>query len=135
MHKAKLLSDQPIAKSISTMEKLINILTKNNSKQWKNFTDFYSRLCMKDSKEFGYHLSLISRWFMGAIRHRQGLTSGFDNTKLFSQIVSFNEIYPKANIYAIILRLEDVLRSVSQNLYMPLILLNLILDIQKNLNE
>jgi len=28
-----------------------------------------------------------------------------------------------------------VLKSVSQNLYMPLILLNMILDIQKNLNE
>ena len=72
---------------------------------------------------------------MGVNRHRQGLNSGFDITKLFHQIVSFNETYPKANIYAIILCLEDVQRSVSQNLFMPLILLNMILDIQKNLNE
>ena len=135
MHKAKSLSSQPIDKIINTIEKLLNTLIQNNSEQWRNFTDYYSRLCTKDIKEFGYHMNLISIWFMGANRYRQGLNSGFDNTKLFSQIVSFNETYPKANIYAIILCLEDVLRSVSQNLYMPLILLNMILDIQRNLNE
>ena len=135
MHKAKLLSSQPIAKIINIIEKLLNTFIQNNSEKWRNFTDYYSRLCTKDVKEFGYHINLISIWFMGAIRHRQGLNSGFDNTKLFHQIVSFNKTYPKANIYAIILCLEDVLRSVSQNLYMPLILLNMILDIQKNLNE
>ena len=80
-------------------------------------------------------INLISIWFLGAIRQRQGLNSGFENTKLFPQILSFNKTYPKANIYGIILCFEDVLRSVSQNLYMPLILLNMILDIQKNLNE
>ena len=135
MHKAKSLSAQPIAKTMNTIEKLLNTLIQNNSEQWRNFIDYYSRLCMKDIKEFGYHINLISIWFMSASRHRQGLNSGFDNTKLFNQIVSFNKTYPKANIYAIILCLEDVLRSVSQNLYMPLILLNMILDIQKNLNE
>ena len=135
MHKAKLLSGQPIAKTINTIEKLLNTLIKNNSHHWRKFTDYYSRLCTKDIKEFGYHINLISIWFMGANRHRQGLNSGFGNTKLFPQIVSFNETYPKANIYAIILCLEDVMISVAQNLYMPLILLNLILDIQKNLNE
>ena len=135
MHKARSLSSQPIAKTINTIENLLNTLIQNNSEQWRNFTDYYSRLCAKDIKEFGYHMNLISIWFMGANRNRHGLNSGFDKTKLFNQIVSFNEIYPKANIYAIILCLEDVLRSVSQNLYMPLILLNMILDIQKNLNE
>ena len=135
MHKAKSLSAQPIAKTINTIEKLLNTIIQNNSEQWRNFTDYYSRLCTKDVKEFGYHMNLISIWFMGASRHRQGLNSGFDNTKIFNQIISFNETYPKANIHAIILCLEDVLRSISQNLYMPLILLNMILDIQKNLNE
>ena len=135
MHKAKLLSIQPVTTTINTIEKLLNTLIQNNSEQWRNFADFYSRLCVKDIKEFGYHINLISIWFMGASRNRQGLSSGFDNTRLLHQIVSFNATYPKANIYAIIFCLEDVLKSVSQNLYMPLVLLNLILDIKKNLNE
>ena len=135
MHKAKSLSSQPTAKTINTIEKLLNALIQNNSDEWRKFTSYYSRLCTKDIKEFGYHINLISIWFMEASRHRHGLNTGFDNTKLFHQIVSFNQTYPKANIYAIILCLENTLRSVSQNLYMPLILLNMILDIQKNLNE
>ncbi len=135
MHKAKSLSIQPVTTIISTIENLLNTLIQNNSEQWRNFIDFYSRLCAKDIKEFGYHLHLISIWFVGAVRNRQGLSSGFDNTRLSRQIVSFNETYPKANIYAIIFCLEDVLKSVSQNLYMPLILLNMILNIKKNLNE
>ena len=135
MHKAKSLSSQSLTNIINTIEKLLKTLVQNNSDQWRKFTDYYSRLCRKDIKEFGYHMNLISIWFLGASRHRQGLNSGFDNTKLFTQIVSFNEAYPKANIYAIILCIEGVLRSFSQNLYMPLILLNMILDIQKNLNE
>ena len=135
VHQAVALSIQPIAKIIRTLEKLSNTLILNNPNQWRKFTEYYSRLCISDSKEFGYHLNLISLWFRGASRQRNGLNSGFDNTNLLPQIVSFNEAYPKANIYAIILCLEDVLISVSKNLYMPLILLNMILDIQNNLNE
>ena len=135
MHKVKLLSSQPVAETLKIIEKLSKTLTQNNSDQWRKFTDYYGRLCTKDIKEFGYHINLISIWFLGAIRQRQGLNSGFENTKLFPQILSFNKTYPKANIYGIILCFEDVLRSVSQNLYMPLILLNMILNIQNNLNE
>ena len=69
------------------------------------------------------------------INSDDGVIYGQYSSDYIEQIVSFNETYPKANIYAIILCLEDVLRSVSQNLFMPLILLNMILDIQKNLNE
>tara|TARA_Y100001970_G_scaffold117148_1_gene145760 strand:- start:303 stop:1409 length:1107 start_codon:yes stop_codon:yes gene_type:complete len=135
MHKAKSVSGLPAAITINTIEKLLKTLIQPNPVEWRNFTDFYSRLCTRDIKEFGYHINLISIWFVGAIRYRQGLNNGFENTKLFSQIVSFNETYPKANIHAIILCLEDVIRSASQNLYMPLILLNMIIDIQKNFNE
>ena len=63
------------------------------------------------------------------------MESDFHNTNLESLIISFNHNYPKANIYSIILCIEDVKRSASQNLYMPLILLNLILDIQKHIHE
>ncbi len=135
MHQAKFLLSQPVEKTTSTIERLINLLLQKNSNQWRNFTESYSRLSLKDSKKFEHHFNLISLWFRAANRYRQGLNSGFDKTNLLPQIVDFNEVYPKANIYAIILCLEDVSRSISQNLFMPLILLNMILDIQKNLNE
>ena len=135
VHQARALSSQPIKKIISTIEKLPTIFINNNSSEWRWFTDYYSRLYISNQLEFSYHLNLILLWFRNAVKIRQGMESDFHNTSLESHIISFNHKYPKANIYAIILCIEDVKRSASQNLYMPLILLNLILDIQKHINE
>ena len=46
-------------------------------------------------------------------------------------MISFNEKFPNANIYKIILCIEEVKSLARQNLYMPLILLNMLLDIQE----
>ena len=50
-------------------------------------------------------------------------------------MVSFNESFPHADLMAISLRLEDSLNAILKNLYMPLILTNLLLDIQRYLRE
>ena len=50
-------------------------------------------------------------------------------------MTSFNSKFSKANIYQIILCIEEVKQQARQNLYMPLILLNMLLDIQKFVNE
>tara|TARA_Y100001970_G_scaffold292723_2_gene435470 strand:+ start:2763 stop:3881 length:1119 start_codon:yes stop_codon:yes gene_type:complete len=135
IHQARALSSQPIKNIKSTIEKLPTILINNNSSEWRWFTDYYSRLYISNQLEFNYHLNLILLWFRSAIKIRQGMDSDFQNTSLESHIISFNHKYPKANIYAIMLCIEDVKKSASQNLFMPLILLNLILDIQKHINE
>ena len=135
IHQARTLSIQPINKIIDTIEKLSITLISKNPQKWRSFTDYYSRLSGSNLQEFSYHFNLISLWFKNALLHRQGLKSNFDNTNLHYQIVLFNQTYPRANVYAIILSLQDIMKAVSQNLYMPLILINLILDIQKHLHE
>jgi hypothetical protein len=50
-------------------------------------------------------------------------------------MISFNGKFSKANIYKIILCIEGIKKQARQNLYMPLILLNMLLDIQKFVNE
>ncbi len=135
VHQARAFSSRPIKQIMNTIEKLPTIFINNNSSEWRWFTDYYSRLYISNQLEFSYHLNLILLWFRNAIKIRQGIKCDFDNTSLESHIISFNHKYPKANIYAIILCIEDVKKSASQNLYMPLILLNLILDIQKHIHE
>ena len=135
IHQAKALSLQPIKKTISTIEKLSDIFINNKASEWRWYTDYYSRIYISNQLEFNYHLNLILLWFRNVNKIRQGMESDFHNKSLDSQIISFNYKYPKANIYAIILCIEEVKKSASQNLYMPLILLNLILDIQKYIHE
>ena len=135
VHQAKSLSDQSIIKTMDTIEKLPAILINKNAKEWRWFTAYYSRLYTSSQLEFSYHLNLILFWFRNAVKIRHGIKSDFHNKKIESHLVSFNNKYSKANIYAIMLCIEEVKRSASQNLYMPLILLNLILDVQKHINE
>ena len=135
IHQARALSDQSITKTMDTIEKLPTIIINKNSSEWRWFTNYYSRLYISSPLEFSYHFNLILFWFRNAVKIRNGIKSDFHNKKIESHLVSFNNKYPKANIYAIMLCIEDVKKSASQNLYMPLILLNLILDIQKHINE
>ena len=60
---------------------------------------------------------------------------GFEKTSLHNRMTSFNSKFSKTNIYQIILCIEEVKQQARQNLYMPLILLNMLLDIQKFVNE
>ena len=43
--------------------------------------------------------------------------------------------YPDADFSAIAFELEDAVNAIPQNLYMPLVLINLLLHIQKHLNS
>jgi hypothetical protein len=71
----------------------------------------------------------------GVNKLKQGLNSGFENTGLQPRMISFNKKFPKANIFEVILCIEDVKKHSRQNLYMPLILLNMLIDIQKFVYE
>ena len=52
-------------------------------------------------------------------------------TELVKNINHFNSKYINAKLLDIVLELEDVIFAIQQNLYMPLRLTNMILNIQK----
>lgn len=135
IHNAKMLLSQPIESIMNTIEKLTITVIGKNPQKWRNFISYYSRLITTNQLDFVQQLNLILIWLQGANKLRQNLVSGFERTKLQSRMVSFNEKFPKANIYRIILCIEEVKSLARQNLYMPLILLNMLLDIQEFLYE
>ena len=135
IHQARALSLESIDKVINTMEKLTTTIMSKDSQKWRNFSSHYSRLFNTDQLDFNYHLNLIVIWLRGANRLKQGLNSGFEKTSLHNRMMSFNGKFPGANIYQVILCIEEVKKQARQNLYMPLILLNMLLDIQKFVNE
>ena len=135
IHRARTLSKQPVEKLKNQIEKLITTVVSKDSEKWRNFISHYSRLFMTNHLDFNHHLNLIIIWMRGANKLKQGLSSGFENTGMQSRMISFNKKFPKANIYGFILCIEDVKKHARQNLYMPLILLNMLLDIQKLVYE
>ena len=135
IHRARTLSRQPVEKLINQIEKLATTVVSKDSEKWRNFISHYSRLFGTNHLDFNHHLNLITIWMHGANKLKQGLSSGYENTGLQPRMISFNKKFPKANIFEVILCIEDVKKHSRQNLYMPLILLNMLIDIQKFVYE
>ena len=135
IHNARMLSSQSIEDIMNTIEKLTTTVIGKDPQKWRNFTSHYSRVFNASQLDFDRQLNLIIIWLQGANKLRQNLVSGFERTGLHSRMISFNEKFPNANIYKIILCIEEVKSLARQNLYMPLILLNMLLDIQELIYE
>ncbi len=135
IHNARMLSSQSTEDIMETIEKLTTTVIGKDPQKWRNFTSHYSRVFSANQLDFDRQLNLIIIWLQGVNKLRQNLVSGFEKTMLHSRMISFNEKFPNANIYKIILCIEEVKSLARQNLYMPLILLNMLLDIQELIYE
>ena len=63
---------------------------------------------------------------MPDLLHKTELKPGMD---------TFVTAYPHAALFEVALSLEETASAIAQNLYMPLILINLLLDVQKTLHS
>ena len=131
LHLAQALLTVQIKTIIDLINKLCELIINMNSQHWGKFVEDYSRLSRNNIQEFKFHFSLISLWFRNAYFEKKGLNNNFYLNLLNEQITIFNKNHPNANYQAIILCIEDVLRSPIQNFHMPLILINFLLDVQK----
>ena len=59
----------------------------------------------------------------------------FYKTELRNGLETFITRYPNADLFKISIFIEEMNNELGQNLYMPLVLTNLILDIQKALHS
>ena len=135
IHQARSLSCHPVEEIINLIRSLVQTVISQDPDKWRMFTQTYGKLAGQNPAEFKYHFGLMTLWFWGAYQLRKGVDVGLKETSIQSDLMSFNESFPHADLMAVSLCLEDTLVSIPQNLYMPLILTNLLLDIQKYLRE
>ena len=135
IHQARNLSSRPVEDTIGLIRSLVQTVVSQSPDKWRTFTQTYGKLAGHDPAEFKFHFSLMTLWFRGAYRLRKGVNTGLKDTSIESDMVSFNESFPHADLMAISLGLEDSINAILKNLYKPLILTNLLLDIQGYLRE
>ena len=70
-------------------------------------------------------------WFRSVYRKKMKISDPLHKTELVKNINYFNSKYINAKLLDIVLEIEDVIIGIKQNLYMPLRLTNMILNIQK----
>ena len=134
IHQARFLIAQPIGDLLKLVNGLIKMITNDNPDHWRKFTQTYSRLARQDSATLSFHFMMLKIWFRSANRLARRVDDILHETSFkpgMERLISTN---PNADFSAITFELEDAILSIPMNLYMPLILTNLLLRIQRHLN-
>ena len=134
IHQARFLISQPIGDLLKLVNGLVKMITNDNPDHWRKFTQTYSRLARQDSATLSFHFMMLKIWFRSANRLARRVDDILHETSFkpgMKRLISTN---PNADFSAITFELEDAILSIPMNLYMPLILTNLLLRIQRHLN-
>ena len=134
IHQARFLISQPIGDLLKLVNGLVKMISNDNPDHWRKFTQTYSRLAHQDSATLSFHFMMLKIWFRSANRLARRVDDILHETSFkpgMERLISTN---PNADFSAITFELEDAILSIPMNLYMPLILTNLLLRIQKHLN-
>ena len=131
IHQARFLVEKPIEDLKKLINEMITSLLNKNPELWYSFINTYSRMALSKPDSFKFFFGLIAIWFRSVYRKKMKISDPLHKTELVKNINYFNSKYINAKLLDIVLEIEDVIIGIKQNLYMPLRLTNMILNIQK----
>lgn len=132
VHKAKALISQSLEKIMTNLSALVEVISGENPAQWRKLINTYSRYSKYDKAEFIYYFHMLKIWFQAAYRSSKNIEHILHKTPLYSDIKIFIKKNPNADFCSIIYELEKPTLAIKKNFYMPLVLINLLLDIQRH---
>ena len=135
LHSAQFFISKSSRDLAGLIKSLVGTITKNEPEKWRKFIQDYSKLARQGKEEFAYHFMLIRVWCQSTNRLKNNINDSLHDTSLVDGMKKFVSIYPSADFLSIVSDLEDTVRAISMNLYMPLVLTNLLLQTQKNLKK
>ena len=133
LHNAQFFISQSKVELEDLIKNLVETTTNDNPEKWRKFIQDYSRLSKQKRDDFEYHFMLLRIWYQSVNRLKNNLNDPLHDTSLLLGMKRFLNSYPFADLLSIVSDLEDAVRAISMNLYMPLVLTNLLLETQKNL--
>jgi len=135
MHSAYFFISQSKKEITDLIKYLIDSTTKNDTEKWRKFIQDYAKLAKQEKDRFGYHFMLLKIWYQSVNRLQKGIDDPLHDTPFKIGMETFISTYPTAKVLSIVVDLEETVRAIPMNLYMPLVLTNLLLKTQKNLRQ
>ena len=132
IHKAKILISQPLEKIMNSINSLVKVISEENPGQWRKLINTYSRYSKQNKSEFYFHFNMLKIWFQAANRLTKNIDHILHKTSFIDDMKIFTKKNPNADFCSIIYELEKPMEAVKKNYYMPLVLVNLLLEIQKH---
>ena len=135
VHKAKNLISQPLEKTMRSISSIVKVIAEKNPVDWRKFINTYSRLSKQNKSEFYFHFNMVKIWFQAANRLTKNIDHILHKTSFIENMKIFIKRNPNADFCSIIYELEKPMEAVKNNYYMPLVLINLLLKIQKHFKQ
>ena len=132
---AQFFISQSLERLIKLVEDLTKSINQDDPEKWRKFIQDYSKMAKQDIEKFSLHFMLLKIWYQSANRFQKNIDDSLHNTSLKKGIERCVRTYGTADFPAIVFELEEVVSAISKNLYMPLVLVNLLLHIQKHLRS
>ena len=82
-----------------------------------------------------FHFNTLKIWFQAANRLTKNIDHALHKTSFVEDMKIFIKRNPNADFCSIIYELEKPMEAVKNNYYMPLVLINLLLEIQKHFKQ
>ncbi|NHZ84733.1 MAG: hypothetical protein GWP19_02500 [Planctomycetia bacterium] len=131
MHRALEISNDSIENLIKIIQGLVMPVIKEDGEKWRKFVNDNSQVIRKDVSIFQYNIFLLQLWFRSINRLRLGVNDELHRPELLNLMQQFNQKYPNVDLHKIDILLEDTIEAIGRNLYMSLILTNLLINIKR----
>jgi len=133
MRRALKISEEPIENLITSINELAMSIIYIDGKIWRKFINDNAQLVRNNLSKFRFNMFLLQLWFKSSYYLRIGVNTDLHRPELLKYLQNFNHKYPNADLQKIDILLEDSIEANGRNLYMPLVLTNLLITIQKHL--
>lgn len=133
MRKALAISKDSVDNLLKLIQELSMSVINEDGTKWRKFINDNSQMIRKDLSQFQHNIYLLQLWVKSVYHLRIGVSDELHRPELLNVMQQFNQKYPKADLQNIDILLEDAIESIGRNLYMSLILTNLLINIQKHL--
>lgn len=131
IHRAIFLISQPLKEMMNSISSTVKVITEDNPEQWRKLINKYSQLSKQNKSEFFFHFNMLKIWFQATNRLTKNIDHVLHKTSFINDMRIFIKRNPRADFSSIIYELEKPMIAVEKNFYMPLVLINLLLELQK----
>ena len=133
MRMALEISKDSVDNLLKSIQDLSISVIQEDEKKWRKFINDNSQIIRKEISQFQHNIFLLQLWFKSVYRLKIGINDELHRAEVIDFMQQFNQKYPNADLHKIDILLEETLEAVGRNLYMSLILTNLLINIKKHL--
>ncbi len=130
---AQFFLNQSVKDLMNLIKELANKVIRANPDEWRKFIEYYSKIAKQDKETFIFHFMLLRMWCQSANRLQKNIDDLLHNSPLNLHMKKILTDYPSTEFLSIVIEIEKILKAISMNLYMPLVLINFLLKTKKYL--